>query len=185
MAKFKDKFDLYKILQETLIRDIVITGSTALKLYGLTSSSASNDLDLIIYDSEKHKDIDSKLDQLHLLNGVNKIYKDLKDNRGIGALYSFEFFNEEGFSIKVHLFRMTIEKRPRVSMRVDNHWLYLANPMNIVEAKQIMGRKKDYTDLAVICGNIIVSKFPEERRNNDEQDFSDTGLTAVKEAIKK
>lgn len=193
MASFKNKLELYKLLQSNLVNNLVITGSTALQLYGLTAHSSPYDLDLIIYDKDYTDNVKNYLLAIHSVSGTNKHYDVEQDEREVGTLFSMLFkgiynveaggvpitYYQKTIEISVHLFIMKEEKRPQVSMKIDKHWYYLASPMNIIEAKKYMGRKKDFADLAKMCGRII-TPMPEKVAAIDACEAKSTNIENIK-----
>lgn len=169
MKTYANKEEVFTALKDILGFDkIIITGSTALKMWGMVEKSNPFDLDLVIYDIKPESW--DKLTLLHKIQGSDQIIYPAGDTvRDEGALVSLEFASDCG-PILVHIFcmeraKMTIMNRPFLHVEYKGNRYYLNHPMNIIEAKKTHGREKDFKQLYEMC-SLLLAPLPEKEKPN-------------------
>lgn len=185
MKIYGGKIEAFQAIQNYLgFNKIILTGSTALKILGFQEHSSPFDLDLVIHDI--HDSTLKSLVDLHKITGGTELkYPD--DDREVGGLVSLAFKLPEG-ELEVHIFLMKSKRetmnRPVLEMK-DSDWghIWINNPMNIIEAKQIMGRAKDYQGLAQIAANVIKSPYVKDNHKSKGRGRADAGQSTSQEQV--
>lgn len=184
MKTYKSKTEVFDTIKNYLGFDkIVVTGSTALKLWGLVEESSELDLDLVIYDIKPSSW--DKLTALHGLFGIEQILypPSCSTTRDVGALVSLAFPTPSGAEIQVHVFCMETEKmtkmnRPFFNMNVLGRNYWVNHPMNIIEAKKTHGRDKDFKQLFDMCA-LIIKPLPVEESAPKEYGVKSTDTSKI------
>ena len=177
MKTYRNKVAVFEAIKDYLgLSKIVITGSTALKLWDMVTESSELDLDLVIYDI-KPQSWDKLLD-LHKLFGIEQVIypPESSTTRDVGALVSLSFPTTKG-DCQVHIFcmvkeKMTVMNRQTFEMTVGNKVYYVNHPMNIIEAKKSHGREKDFKQLWNMAAH-LVAPLPEPVKEVQSQTCSD------------
>jgi len=154
--RFGDKVDVYEYLQKHIKQDIIITGSTALKAYGLTNESDEFDLDLIVHkpteETQKFFDFLSSFFPEH--EHEKSYMKPDRSDFDIGKLSMFRLLGPGQQDFKVHIFYK--DKAQQVTHYKFRDKTYpIALPGDIFLAKKRFARPKDYQQLGAICAKIL------------------------------
>lgn len=141
---------------------VVLTGSTALFLYGMVEESDPYDLDLIIFGANH-----STIGSLKLINKIQDAGQVIYEGkvRDAGECYPLAYRytdkNSNDQCIKMHVFLMplpTFEPLTFNTTAYENKrdYVSLNLPMKIIEAKQEFGRSKDADQLNRLASKIQV-----------------------------
>jgi len=170
MENFKSKHELFLFIKSSISQDIILTGSTALKIMGLTDKSDECDLDIVIpMPTENTK---KQLDLLKLVFPKNVPATDTKpekptkkeENDGydedssslIDGLGETIFLNvsqaEKPIKCHIFLWNSPVEF---LTTKVGAETINISKPGDIFWAKKTMGRRKDYQQLAEVCAYIF------------------------------
>ena len=157
MKEFKTKTEVYAYLNGAINQNLIITGSTALQLYGLTEASSEKDLDLIIYNPTPETKEKVATLQYIFFDDVQfeneKFYEDREEELGSLKCLKFLVGIDE---LSVHIFYIEKKKLPSIFTVLYNGFeLKLPTPASILKAKKYLGRRKDNQQLLEICSTIL------------------------------
>lgn len=171
MENFKSKHELFLFIKSSISQDIILTGSSALLLMGLTDKSDECDLDLVI--PMPNDNTKKQLDLLKLVfpkpvsapappttdgkqtdkedDGYDEDSSSLID--GLGETHFLLVMQAEK-PIKIHVF-LWPKPVEFFTTTINGDTINLSKPSDIFWAKKIMGRRKDYQQLADVCALIF------------------------------
>lgn len=170
MENFKSKHELFLFIKSSISQDIILTGSSALFLMGLTDKTDECDLDIVIpVPTENTK---KQLGLLKLVFPKPEIKVDT-DNTKLAATETKDGYDEDSSSlidglgetnfllvsqaekpIKVHIFLYPTPVE-FFTTTFKGESINVSKPGDIFWAKKTMGRRKDYLQLAEICSFIF------------------------------
>lgn len=159
MENFKSKHELFLFIKSSISQDIILTGSSALLLFGLTDKTDECDLDIVIpFPNDNTK---KQLDLLKLVfpkpdavktdkpdkDGYDEDSSSLID--GLGETI-FLLVSQADKPIKMHLF-LWPKAVEFFTTSFKGEPINVSKPGDIFWAKRTMGRRKDYLQLAEVC----------------------------------